>query len=574
MLNILAKINSLITNTQRRGIITLVILLFIGMILEVFGLGIIIPMINILIDPEMVENTVGLRSLKDFFPNFSHRDFVFFFLGVILLLYIIKTLFQVFLTYKQNTFLNNVVASISNNLYTSYLKRPYKFHINSNTSELTKNLQIEVNYFFSFLSSLISLILELGFLLAIILTLIFIEPIGAISIGIFYGFLSVIFYQFTKSKLSNWSELREKIDLQVSKNIFEGLGGIKDLLILGKIDIYIQQFSENNNLRQRLNAKMGTLSQIPRFYLELVSIFGLLSFICILMYQGKDPQSLITVLGVFVAAIFKMIPSVNKIITVSQLLKFHYPSVNIIYNELKDFNDNRHSIISPRNFKFKNNIQFSNIDFGYSKKNKILKDVNLNIKKGQTIGIIGESGSGKSTFADLLVGLHKPVFGKIIIDGIDGLQMTQAWRNKIGYVSQAIYLTDDSILNNIALGVPENIIDRSLINKILIQVQLEKFINSLENGIKTRVGERGVQLSGGQKQRIGLARALYNNPQVLILDEATSALDNLTEKGVMDSVKNLKGNITKIIIAHRLSTLNHCDIIYELSNKKLKKIEK
>ena len=152
--------------------------------------------------------------------------------------------------------------------------------------------------------------------------------------------------------------------------------------------------------------------------------------------------------------------------------------------------------------------------------------------------------------------------------------MTQAWRNKIGYVSQAIYLTDDSILNNIALGVPENIIDRSLINKILIQVQLEKFINSLENGIKTRVGERGVQLSGGQKQRIGLARALYNNPQVLILDEATSALDNLTEKGVMDSVKNLKGNITKIIIAHRLSTLNHCDIIYELSNKKLKKIEK
>ncbi len=574
MLNILTKINSLITNKQRRGTIILVILLFIGMILEVFGLGILIPMINILLDPEMVENTFGLRSMKDFFPNFSHRDFVLFFLGVILLLYIVKTLFQVFLTYKQNTFLNNVVATISNNLYTSYLQRPYKFHINSNTSELTKNLQVEVNYFFSFLSSLISLILEIGFLLAIILTLIFIEPIGAISIGIFYGSLSVIFFQFTKSKLTNWSELREKFDLQISKNIFEGLGGIKDLLILGKIHIYIQQFSRNNNLRQRLNAMMGTLSQIPRFYLELVSIFGLLSFICILIYQGKDPKSLITVLGVFVAAIFKMIPSVNKIITVSQLLKFHYPSVNIIYNELKDFNDNIEKSISPRNFQFQNNIQFSNVDFGYSKKNKILKGVSINIKKGQTIGIIGESGSGKSTFADLLVGLHKPFFGKILIDGIDGLQMTQSWRNKIGYVSQTIYLTDDSILNNIALGVPENMIDRSLINKILTKVQLEKFVNSLESGIKTRVGERGVQLSGGQKQRIGLARALYNNPQILILDEATSALDNLTEKGVMDSVKNLKGDITKIIIAHRLSTLDNCEVIYELSNKKLKKIEK
>jgi ABC-type multidrug transport system fused ATPase/permease subunit len=403
--------------------------------------------------------------------------------------------------------------------------------------------------------------------------LIFIEPIGAISIGIFYGFLSVIFFQFTKSKLSNWSELREKFDLQVSKTIFEGLGGIKDLLILGKIHIYIEQFSRNNNLRQRLNAKMGTLSQIPRFYLELVSIFGLLSFICILIYQGKDPKTLITVLGVFVAAIFKMIPSVNKIITVSQLLKFHYPSVEIIHNELKDFKDTRESKISPRNFKFQKNIQFSNIDFGFNIKNKILKGVNINIKKGQTIGIIGESGSGKSTFVDLLVGLHKPVFGKILIDGIEGLQMTQTWRNKIGYVSQAIYLTDDSILNNIALGVPEDMIDRSLINKILTQVQLEKFVNSLENGIKTRVGERGVQLSGGQKQRIGLARALYNKPQVLILDEATSALDNLTEKAVMDSVKNLKGDITKIIIAHRLSTLDDCNIIYELLNKQLKKID-
>ena len=232
MLDILFKINSLITNRQRRGIIILVILLFIGMILEVFGLGIIIPMINILIDPEMVENNFALMTLKDFFPNFSHIDFVFFFLGVILFLYVIKTLYQVFLTYKQNTFLNNVVATISNNLFASYLKRPYNFHLNSNASGLIKNLQVEVNYFFAFLSSLISLVLELGFLFAIIMTLIFIEPIGAISIGVFYGFLSILFFQFTKKKLGKWGELREKFDVIVSKTLFEGLGGIKDLLIL------------------------------------------------------------------------------------------------------------------------------------------------------------------------------------------------------------------------------------------------------------------------------------------------------------------------------------------------------
>ena len=572
MLKTLLQINFLITKRQRKGLAFLVILLFIGMILEVFGLGIIVPLINILLDSEITNEYALVTKIKSFFPNLSHQDFVFSVLALIFLLYLIKALYQGYLTYRQNTFLNNVVASISNNLFQRFLNQPYSFHLKRNSSDLIKILQVEVNYFFTYLSSLISFVLEVGFISSILLTLIFIEPTGAISVGIFYGVLSLIFFQFTKRKLTKWGELRQNLDSQVSKISFEGLGGIKDLIILGKRSVYTEYFSNRNFLKFNLNAKMGTLSQVPRFFLELISILGLISFISVMLIQGKEATSLITILGVFVAAVFRLIPSINKIISVSQLLKYHKPSVDIIFNELNSTELFEKTSLDNSEFIFKNQIEFKDVRFAYNKKNIVLNDVNLKIKRGQTIGLIGESGSGKSTFVDLLVGLHKPSFGNILIDNSDNFQLSQSWRNNVGYVSQTIYLIDDSIKKNIALGVPDDKIDDQWINEILIKVRLDKFINNLEEGFNTKVGERGVQLSGGQRQRIGLARALYNDPEVLILDEATSSLDENTEREVMSAVNSLKGQKTLIIIAHRLSTLDNVDQKYKIENTRLFKV--
>ena len=572
MLKTILQINFLITKRQRKGLAFLVILLFIGMILEVFGLGIIVPMINILLDSEITSEYALVTKIKGFFPNLSHQDFVFSVLALIFLLYLIKALYQGYLTYRQNTFLNNVVASISNNLFQRFLNQPYSFHLKRNSSDLIKILQVEVNYFFTYLSSLISFVLEVGFISSILLTLIFIEPTGAISVGIFYGLLSLIFFQFTKRKLTKWGELRQNLDSQVSKISFEGLGGIKDLIILGKRSVYTEYFSNRNFLKFNLNAKMGTLSQVPRFFLELISILGLISFISVMLIQGKEATSLITILGVFVAAVFRLIPSINKIISVSQLLKYHKPSVEIIFNELNSTELFEKTSLDNSEFIFKNQIEFKDVRFAYNKKNIVLNDVNLKIKRGQTIGLIGESGSGKSTFVDLLVGLHKPSFGNILIDNSDNFQLSQSWRNNVGYVSQTIYLIDDSIKKNIALGVPDDKIDDQWINEILIKVRLDKFINNLEEGFNTKVGERGVQLSGGQRQRIGLARALYNDPEVLILDEATSSLDENTEREVMSAVNSLKGQKTLIIIAHRLSTLDNVDQKYKIENTRLFKV--
>lgn len=572
MLKTLLQINFLITKRQRKGLAFLVILLFIGMILEVFGLGIIVPMINILLDSEITSEYALVTKSKSFFPNFSHQDFVFSVLALIFLLYLIKALYQGYLTYRQNTFLNNVVANISNNLFQRFLNQPYSFHLKRNSSDLIKILQVEVNYFFTYLSSLISFVLEVGFISSILLTLIFIEPTGAISVGIFYGVLSLIFFQFTKRKLTKWGELRQNLDSQVSKISFEGLGGIKDLIILGKRSVYMDYFSNRNFSKFNLNAKMGTLSQVPRFFLELVSILGLISFISVMLIQGKEATSLITILGVFVAAVFRLIPSINKIISVSQLLKYHKPSVEIIFNELNSTELFENTSLDNSEFVFKNQIEFKDVRFAYNKKNIVLNDVNLKIKRGQSIGLIGESGSGKSTFVDLLVGLHEPSFGNILIDNSDNFQLSQSWRNNVGYVSQTIYLIDDSIKKNIALGVPDDKIDDQWINEILIKVRLDKFINNLEEGFNTKVGERGVQLSGGQRQRIGLARALYNDPEILILDEATSSLDENTEREVMSAVNSLKRQKTLIIIAHRLSTLDNVDQKYKLENTRLFKV--
>jgi ATP-binding cassette, subfamily B, bacterial PglK len=571
MLSTLKKLNFLITKRQRKGLVILTLLLFIGMVLEVFGLGVLVPAISIILNPETIEKSPFILPIRDFLSDFSNQSFTFLFLGAIVLVYFIKSTFIVLLTHKQNRFLTNITAYISNNLFSSYLSQPYSFHLNRNAAGLVKNIQVEIYYLYVFLLSLLTIIIEGSFIFSILATLIYIEPFGAICIGIFYGVLSIIFLQFTKQKLKRWGVLREEIDEQVSKIALEGLGGIKDSLILGKTNFFIREYSQKNYLKARLNSNQGTVSQIPRFYLEFISIVGLVSFIILLLLQGKDTTSLFTVLGVFVAATFRMIPSLNRIIASTQSMKYYMPSVEVIYKEIEscvEINNNKNSI---ENFNFLNQIEFKKVNFSFKYGIPILRDIDLTIRKGETIGIIGESGSGKSTLVDLIIGLHLPNSGEIIVDGLSNIQSKQSWRNQIGYVSQSIYLMDDTIESNIAFGVSEREINNNQIEKVLKQVQLFGFVKNLELGVKTKVGERGVQLSGGQRQRIGIARALYHNPEILILDEATSALDSETEKEVMKSIDNLKTTKTILMIAHRFTTLKDCESIYSIEKGRLSK---
>jgi ABC-type multidrug transport system fused ATPase/permease subunit len=560
------KILSLINERQKRSLFILSSLLFFGMFLEVIGLGILIPTITTLLDPESFKELEILSSIKDFLSISSEGWLVYFFLVSVMFIYLIKSIFLVYLTFRKNRFLQNLNAYISNNLYSSYLKQNYNFHVNRNSSELIKNIQVEVELLGSYINSIITIFIEIGFIVSIILTLLYIAFIGAISVGFFYGILSIFFFQFTKNKIKAWGEIREQVDARISKITFEGLGGIKDLLILGKTSFYSSIFSEINHQKSRITSNQETLTQTSRFYLEFISVAGLISFIIILITLGKATTELVGILGVFVAASFRLLPSLNRVLNSIQTIKYSKPSLDIIYNEISSVGLINNTLDKQFEFKFENSIEFINVDFSFSRKGKVLKGINLKIEKGKTVGIIGESGSGKSTLVDILMGLYKPTKGEIKIDGISGFQLNQSWRNIIGYVSQSIYLTDDSIKNNIALGVPNDEISDSRVFEILKEVQLKGFVEKLKLGIHTKVGERGVQLSGGQIQRLGIARALYNSPDILILDEATSALDSKTEKELMDCIYNLKTDKTIIMIAHRLNTLKRCDFLYEVKS--------
>ena len=573
MLSTLKKVNFLITKRQRKGLVVLTLLLFIGMILEVFGLGILIPTISIISDPKMIESNSIMSSIRSFFHEFSDNEFIFIFLGIVVIIYFIKSFFLVFLVFKQNRFINNISANISYELLKNYMNQPYNFHLKQNTSELLKNVQVEVHHFHAYLLSLITLIIEGGFVLSILATLIYVEPIGAISIGVFFGILSLIFLRLTQKKIAEWGNLRQEVDTKAFKIALEALGGIKELIIFGKKSFFINDFKNNIFFKSRLSSNHATVTQIPRFYLELISIIGLISFIILFLLKGQDFATIVSILGLFVAATFRMMPSLNRMIAAKQSLKFNGFSLNIIHRELKLKAKYDDKFSHESKFNFQNIIEFKKVNFKFNKSNTILKSVDLKIIKGESIGIIGESGSGKSTLIDLLVGLHEPTSGEILVDGINGFQMTQSWRNTIGYVSQSIHLMDDTIKNNIAFGIPEEMIDIFRINSIIKQVKLEKFVSTLKYGFNTKVGERGVQLSGGQRQRIGIARALYHDPDIIILDEATSALDLQTESDVMNAFKSLKETKTIIMVAHRMSTLESCNVIYKIENGEIQKLK-
>tara|TARA_A100001015_G_scaffold161094_1_gene179063 strand:- start:688 stop:2439 length:1752 start_codon:yes stop_codon:yes gene_type:complete len=560
------KLNFLITKRQRKLLVILTVLLFIGMLFEVFGLGVLIPAISGVLDPNFFYKTPEIEPIIQFFGALSQTQFTFLFLGLVVLIYLLKSFFLIVLTYRQNKFLANLNAFLTNALFEKYMKLPYSFHLNRNAGVLIKNIQVEISYLNTFCTGLISLFVESFLILAVITTIVVIEPLGAITMGLFFGTLSTVFYLITKRKLSHWGDKRQQMDVIVSKFALEGLSGIKDLKVLGRTKNYIDIFKSATTSRAIPIYILNTLSQIPRFYLELVTVLGLVFFIAFMIIIEKRTEEIITTLGVFVAASFRMIPSINKIIAALQTLKFYNSSLAVVYNEMK-LKSETSSTVHQGDFLFGDKITIENLSFSYARElPNVLNKINLTIEKGKTIGFKGVSGSGKSTLVDTIIGLHYPTEGEIKVDGLAIRDNLANWQQKIGYVSQEIFLADDSIIQNVAFGIPRDKIDKEKVISALNAAQLYGFINELESGLETTVGERGVQLSGGQRQRLGIARALYHNPEILILDEATASLDVDTEKNVMKAIHALKGKKTILIIAHRLTTLEGCDDIYEIKN--------
>jgi ABC-type multidrug transport system fused ATPase/permease subunit len=563
------------SNSHKRSLAILTFLIFIGMLFEILGLGVIIPIISLLSNPQSIYNYKITNVIFTKLGNPSNDNIIIISMSFLAVLYLLKALYLTFLNWKQSKFSSDFTSHISYKLYNGYMYMPYVLHLERNSAILIRNIQNEVSIFTSLTQSIIFLSSEISVIGGVIILLVSLEPTGALLIGLFLALSIFLYYKLSKKYISVWGQRRQEYTGIISQNLMQGLGGIKDIKIIGKEDYFLEEFKQKNELLSKINSKINTTDQMPRLYLEFVAVASLSGLLIIMVLTKRPVDHIIPVLGIFVAAAFRMIPSINKIMYSSQRIIYSMPVLDLLYNEFKMFKDltsNKKYNTYP--ISFKNTISLNEINFKYqTSQNQTITNITFDIKKGDSIGIIGESGAGKSTLVDILLGLLMPETGSISVDNIEINESNiRDWQLNLAYVPQTIYLTDDTLRNNIALGIGEEEIDYQKLDNAIKGAQLEDFVKSLEEGLSTKVGERGVRLSGGQRQRIGIARALYRNTEILVFDEATSALDNQTETEVMDAINNLKKSKTLIIIAHRLSTISKCDHIIKLSKGKIVEI--
>lgn len=559
------KIWRLLTSAEQRSAVVLLVLMFIGMVLETLGVGLVIPAIALLTQSNFARNYPALQSVLQALGNPSQQTLVIGGMLVLVGVYLIKALFLALLAWQQTRFAFGVQVQLSQRLFTTYLRQPYMFHLQRNSAQLIRNVITEVSLFTGngILPGLL-LITESLVLLGLCSLLLIVEPLGALIVLSVLGMAAWGFNRLTRTHIARWGEARQYHEGLRIQHLQQGLGGAKDVKLLGRETDFLEQYRVHNAEGARVGRLQLTLQQLPRLWLELLAVSGLAILVFSMLAQGRALEAVLPTLGMFAAAAFRLMPSVNRVLGSVQSLRYTLPVIDLLHTEINlvtPEDTSTHSPVTP----FQATLKLSQITYAYPGTTQpALKNVSLTIQRGESVGFIGTSGAGKSTIVDILLGLLTPDTGEVRVDGKDIQVNLRNWQDQIGYVPQSIFLTDDTLRRNVAFGLPNEQIDDAAVQHAIQAAQLEDFVANLPDGLETLVGERGIRLSGGQRQRIGIARALYHDPAVLVLDEATSSLDTATEDDVMQAVRALHGTKTIIIIAHRLSTVAHCNRLYRL----------
>ncbi len=575
-INLIFKI---INSKEKTKLCLLVLLMIFAAILETIGIGLIIPAISILINgTEGILDLKLFSSLKMLILNFSDKELAIYIFLSLFSIFLIKTFFLVILYHAQYKFSSNVLGRISKDLYSKIVAQPYSLFFQKNSSKYLNTLSNETKIFIdSCLEPFLQVSAELIIFLFIIIFLITIEPLGSLLVIFTLSLSMIIFYFFTKNKTRHWGQQRQIFEEKLLKNMQETFHGIKEIKIFNVSKYIFSIFSNNLFKTVEARRKMNFILQLPRLWLEIIAVFTMVSVVMITIIFSNEISTVIPMLAVFSAAAFRIIPSANRILIAIQNLRYGFASAEKLIENIDDIDEAFQAMKnSPQTLDIQNfeEIVMQDIKFDYEEPHKqIFEKLNFSLKKGECIGIIGTTGIGKSTFVDIFCGLLKQKGGNIFINKKLVNDYEVNWGNLIGYVPQNYYLIDGSIKENIAFGQTEDKIDLGKVNKSLNVSQLNNLIENLEFGIDTKIGERGIRFSGGQKQRLAIARAIYFEPEIIIFDESTSALDNDTEKRLMDTITKLIGQKTIIIISHRLSTLQKCEKVFKIENKKLKKVE-
>ena len=568
------KIKSILSKKQLRYFYFFMLLSFASMILETLGIGLVIPFIQTLMADEANHHIIEFLNNFGIYPD-SRNNLVLILISALLFVYTFKVVFLTLVSYVQTKVFANTRVALSNSLYEIYLNKPYSFHLNNNSSRLIRNIN-EIPLVVHVLKSSILLVTEVVVFLGVSAFVIIYEPLGSIGVILFLGFFGYLFFKKIQAKEKEWGKTRQTHAGLSLKYLQEGFGAIKDIKILQRSNEMIKKFTENNKIINLAEFKHSFVDSLPRPWLEWLVIIGFVLLILLMLFQYKELSYIVPLLGLFAAAAFRLMPSLTRIMNSIQAIFYNRAAIDSVFRQFSQINFEKNiNKTSTKKILLNKEIVLKNVNFKYSDTGPlILRDINLNIKSGTAVGLMGESGIGKTTLINIILGLIQPTSGTVYIDGINIFENIKSWQNQIGYVPQNIFLTDDTIKKNIAFALPEEKINNVSINKAVLNAKLEGLINELSKGLNTKVGEFGDRISGGQRQRIAIARALYKEPKVFILDECTNSLDSKTEKQILNEVNALKGKKTIIMIAHRLSTLENCDCIYKIDKEGLKLEEK
>lgn len=540
-------------------------MVLVSAVLETLGVGIIIPILVVTTQSDLAVRYPSLGFWLDRLGNPSQEQLVVAAMVTLIVVYALKAFFLAFLAWRQARFAFRLRLDLTERLFTGYLHQPYTFYLQRNSAELILNIG-QASEIADMIQQVLNLTAEILVLFCISVMLLAAEPLGTVVVACTLGLASWTFNHFTHNHILRWGKAARLHHVRRIQHLQQGLGAAKDVKLLGREEGFLGQFRLDNFGLAKASQHAAVLSALPRLWLELLVVSGFAALVLVMIGQGKPFDALVPTLGLFAAAAFRLMPSVNRVIGFVQNVRFSLPVIDVVSNELGFVNT---TVVPQRGelVQFNQMLTLDQISFKYpGAEVGVLQRVSLSIPQGTSVGFIGGSGAGKSTLVDIILGLLTPDSGTVRVDGVDIQSNLRGWQDQIGYVPQSIFLTDDTIRRNVAFGIPDGQIDESAVRRTIRAAQLEQFVNDLPLGLDTFVGERGIRLSGGQRQRIGIARALYHNPSVLVMDEATSSLDLVTEGGVLDAVRALQGEKTILIVAHRLSTIEYCDRRYRLES--------
>ena len=555
----------LFTNSDRAAFIRIVVMVIVGMFLETISLGIVVPIIGILTQDDYQQK---YPFIVDIFGNLSREELISAVMVAMVLIYVVRSLFLFWSLWIQKGFSASVSGRLSQSLFSIYLRQPYMFHLQRNSSTLMRNAKNATSVVTCGVDPFLVLLTDGLVAIAMFALLIAVEPVGTLAVLLVFGLSTFVFQRTTRRRIDNWGYQVDYHETKILQHLQEGFGGAKDVKVLGRENEFLSQHEKHLGESIRINRIYNVILTLPRSFMEIITIVGLCLLVVSMVVRGRELADIVPILGLFAAAAFRVMPSINRLLMATQTLIFNRSIIASVY---KDFLlDSPDSLSLKSETKFATQLELTDVSFKYpTAATASLQNVSLVVKRGEAVGFVGPSGAGKSTLVDVILGLFAPTSGVVKVDGQDVQQNLRNWQNQIGYVPQAIYLTDDTLRRNVAFGLNDENIDDNLVRNAIRLAQLEEFVATLPEKLETVVGERGVRLSGGQRQRIGIARALYHNPSVLVLDEATSSLDTPTEHGVMQAVQALQGSKTVLIVAHRLSTVEYCDRLYKIENARI-----